>query len=111
DGPVGNKSVSGGKTSFDSGPSTTRAGWSNTLPIVNTLVNPLFPTVDRSNGFMLGFDVKLVGESHDNNDRAGFDVILLSSDHQGVELGFWQGLQATTGHVWAQALSGTHLVS
>src|SRR4051812_39280993 len=80
---VPTKTAGGGKTTFDSGTSTTSAGWSNTVPLVNTLFNPLFPTLDRSNGFVLGFDVKVLSEAHNDNDRAGFDVILLGSDHQG----------------------------
>src|SRR5207247_10524564 len=98
------KSVASGKTSFDTGAATTKGGWSNTFPILDTLVNPSFPSLDRTNGFVLGFDAKVLGESHLNNDRAGFDVILLSSDHQGVELGFW------TNESWAQTLSGTNFV-
>src|SRR5438034_11809721 len=81
DASVTTKNASGGKTTFDSGAATTKAGWSNTIPIFNTLVNPSFPNLDRTNGFVLSFDAKVLGESHLNNDRAGFDVILLDSDH------------------------------
>ena len=104
DAAVTTKTAAGGKTTFDTGTSTTKAGWSNTIPIINTLVNPSFPTLDRANGFVLGFDVKVLSESHLNNDRAGFDIILLASDHQGVELGFW------TNEIWAQTLSGATFV-
>ena len=93
------KTVNGGKTLFDTGAAGTKGGWSSYDPI-GLLPVIGFPQLDRTNGFSLGFDVKVVSESHLNNDRAGFDVILLGSDHQGVELGFW------TNEVWAQMLSG-----
>jgi len=101
DAAIGSKTVANGKTSFDTGASTTRAGWSNYVPLFNQLKNSSFPTLDRTSGFVMSFDAKVSSESHSTNDRAGFDVILLSSDHQGVELGFW------TNEVWAQTLSGS----
>jgi len=97
------KTVSGGKTIFDTGAVGTKGGWSSNDPI-DLLPVIGFPQLNRTNGFSLGFDVKVVSESHLNNDRAGFDVILLGSDHQGVELGFW------TNEVWAQTLSGSAFV-
>ena len=87
-GTVANKSVGGGKTSFDTGDAATRAGWSAFLS-----------NLDRTTGFVLSFDLKIDSESHLTNDRAGDSVILLGSDHQGVELGFW------TNEIWAQTSS------
>jgi hypothetical protein len=104
DASIGSKTAAGGHTSFDSGAQATRAGWSNYIPIINAPKNPSFPTLDRSTGFDLSFDLKVNSESHATNDRAGFDVILLGSDHQGVELGFW------TDTIFAQTLSGTNFV-
>jgi hypothetical protein len=48
-------------------------------------------TQDRNVGYTLRFNLRIDG--HDvnagNNDRAGFNVIALSNDLQGIELAFW----------------------
>jgi hypothetical protein len=62
------------------------------------------PALDRAAGYALRFSVQLVAEYHadsDKNgdglgDRAGFSVIVLSSDTKGIELGFWED------RIWAQ---------
>jgi hypothetical protein len=54
-----------------------------------TFVNPVFPNLDRTAGFNLRFTIRLNSETHTGNPaRAGFSVILLGSDRQGVEIGF-----------------------
>jgi hypothetical protein len=68
-----------------------RAGWSSTGG-----------TMDRSTGYTLSFDLRINAETHTSNDRAGVTVIALSSDLQGIELGFW------TTEVWAQNVGFTH---
>lgn len=75
----------------------TSAGYANRIPILNTLVNAGFPALDRVAGFSLLFELRVNSESHANNDRAGFSVILLSEDSFGIELGFW------TNEIWAQS--------
>ncbi|GAB4264211.1 MAG: hypothetical protein Kow0080_03180 [Candidatus Promineifilaceae bacterium] len=57
------------------------AGYSGNLAVV--------PNLNRAAGFVLSFSARLVAESHVSNDRAGFSVILLGDDAQGVELAFW----------------------
>ncbi len=57
---------------------------------------PVMPVLDRIDGFTATFDVQVTAESHGSNDRAGFSVILLSSDLRGIELGFWAN------EIWAQ---------
>jgi len=47
------------------------------------------PELSRSAGFALSFSVKLNAEMHNSADRAGFSCIALSSDTNGIELGFW----------------------
>lgn len=55
------------------------------------------PTLNRHMGYQLHFQLKLDSESHagsDRNgdlidDRAGFSIVLLSSDVEGIEVGFW----------------------
>jgi hypothetical protein len=101
-GTVTTKSADSTRTTLNTGDNGAQAGWSNTIPFLNTLVNSSFPTLDRANGFSLTFGVKLNSESHASNNRAGFSVILLSSDHRGVELGFW------TDEIWAQNADFTH---
>jgi hypothetical protein len=62
------------------------------------------PALDRAAGYVLRFSVQVVAEYHadsDKNDdglgdRAGFSVIVLSSDAKGIELGFWED------QIWAQ---------
>ncbi|NDJ16205.1 hypothetical protein [Myxacorys almedinensis] len=63
---------------------------------------------DRSAGYTLRFDLQLLSENHANpnaqnnpgtdsiSDRAGLSIIALSSDQQGIELGFWDN------EIWAQ---------
>ncbi len=75
------------------------AGYSNTVPFVNSFKNPAFPVLDRLAGFRLSFELQVLGESHNNNNRAGFSVIALASDGLGIELGFWSN------EIWAQAQS------
>ena len=47
------------------------------------------PELNRSAGFSLLFTLKLNAELHNSADRAGFSCIALSSDTNGIELGFW----------------------
>jgi hypothetical protein len=62
------------------------------------------PALNRVAGYSLSFSVQVVAEMHDWSDkngdgigdRAGFSVIVLSSDGHGIELGFWED------EVWAQ---------
>jgi Domain of unknown function (DUF4347) len=76
-------------------------------PIAPTLdVNPNFPVLDRTKGYTFNFKVQLNSETTRTpgankdgeglDDRAGFSVILLSSDKKGIELGFWSD------RIWAQ---------
>jgi hypothetical protein len=53
-------------------------------------------TLNRATGYALTFVTEVITESHANNNRAGFSVIVLSSDKKGIELGFW------TDRIWAQ---------
>jgi Domain of unknown function (DUF4347)/Bacterial Ig domain/RTX calcium-binding nonapeptide repeat (4 copies) len=76
------------------------AGYSNYT--ASTLVNSNFPTLNRTSGYSLSFNMGLVAESRTNSDRAGFSVIAISSDGtRGIELGFQQ-LSATSGNIFAQ---------
>ena len=52
--------------------------------------------LDSTTGFRLDFAVRIASETHSNNHRAGFSLIVLDQSARGVELGFW------TDQVWAQ---------
>ena len=73
-----------------------RAGYFNTDPFTSTLINPLFPTLNRTTGFSISLDLLVSSETHSSPDRAGFSIIALASDHRGIELGFWNN------EIWAQ---------
>lgn len=63
----------------------------------------VFP-LNRTIGYTIAFNVQVSSEDNSGsdkngdgiNDRAGFSIIVLSSDLQGIELGFW------TNEIWAQ---------
>lgn len=74
-----------------------RAGWSNTIPILNIFKNSSFPTLNPAAGYALEWSMQVLTEGHSSNDRAGTSVILLGNDNKGVELGFWAD------QVWAQS--------
>ncbi|GJM42586.1 MAG: hypothetical protein DHS20C20_28680 [Ardenticatenaceae bacterium] len=66
-----------------------------------TVNQAAMPTLNRSVGFQLRFDLRLASENHDaNNDRAGFSAILLSEDLYGVEIAFWEN------EIWVQEGNG-----
>lgn len=70
---------------------STYAGW-----ISNLTTTPGFPILDRTAGLQLDFALQVDSESHANNNRAGFSIIVLSDDARGIELAFWEN------EIWAQ---------
>jgi hypothetical protein len=56
----------------------------------------LYAPLDRARGYQVRFTAQVVAESHVSNDRAGFSLLVISSDKRGIELGFWEN------EVWAQ---------
>ena len=55
---------------------------------------------DRSTGYTVEITTQVNSESHGTHtDRAGFSIIVLSSDLNGIELGLW------TNEIWAQSIS------
>lgn len=58
----------------------------------------IMPTLNRTQGYTIRFTVQVSAENHINTNRAGFSVIALSNDMQGIELGFWQD------QIWAQGV-------
>lgn len=63
------------------------AGYSN-YNSPTTIGNSSFPTLDRNTGYQLTFTVKINSQTTNSTTRAGFSVIALSSDKQGIEIGF-----------------------
>ena len=55
-----------------------------------------FPIFDRTAGVQVNFTLQLESETHDNQSRSGFNVIVLDRDARGIELGFWSN------EIWAQ---------
>lgn len=94
--PSATQTFANGVTTLDTTPSTGEAAgyFANST---------LYPALDRTAGYSLLFTAQVVTETHANNDRAGFSVIVLSSDKMGIELGFW------TNEVWAQEGGTTNL--
>lgn len=70
---------------------STYAGWTSNA--TNTLG---FPSLDRAAGFQMDFTIQVENESHTNDKRAGFSIIILSEDARGIELAFWEN------EIWAQ---------
>ncbi|MBI1880833.1 MAG: hypothetical protein HYR94_21865 [Chloroflexi bacterium] len=81
----------------------------NTLPVTDDFAGYVnrpeqTPVLDRAGGYTVNFTVQVMAEAHDGSDkngdgiddRAGFSVTVLSSDSEGIELGFW------TDQIWAQ---------
>lgn len=94
--------ASGGKTRLTSSVDRTeQAGYFSKLSPFTP--HPLVGTLDRGAGFDLRFDLQLLNEVHDANDRngdtlddrGGFSVIAITSDLMGIELSFWNN------QVWA----------
>lgn len=99
---VGTQSFSSGLTNLNtSNDNNIYAGYSNynvanppvssSVITPTTLVNPSFPSLDRNAGYNLSFTVKINSQVNDGANglfRAGFSVIALSSDKQGIEIGF-----------------------
>jgi len=83
------------------------AGFLTHNPFDGTKVHPSAPVLDRTTGFTVTFDLQMVSEGHDlrddnsdlKYDRAGFSVIAISSDKQGIELAFFHD-DATQNEIW-----------
>ena len=70
------------------------AGYFSQVP---PLSHPLMPELDRAVGFTISFEIEILSESHNNKDRAGFSIIVITHDLKGIQLAFWED------EIWAQA--------
>ena len=69
----------------------TYAGWVSTAASIAE-----FPLLDQAEGVQLDFSVQVENESHANNQRSGFNVIILGNDAKGIELALWEN------EIWVQ---------
>jgi hypothetical protein len=74
----------------------TYAGW-----LANGATTPGFPILNRAEGFQVNFAIQVENESHANNQRAGFNVVILGEDAKGIELAFWEN------QIWVQSDDST----
>jgi hypothetical protein len=70
----------------------TYAGW-----VAGQATTPGFPILDRKAGVRVDFMLQVEREAHTNDNRAGFSVIVLDQDAQGIELAFWEN------EIWVQS--------
>jgi hypothetical protein len=89
-GPVGTTNTyAGGATVLDSTPDASEYAGFGIQP-------PGSPVLDRMAGFTLQFTLRVESESHSSTDRAGFSILVVTSDLKAIELGFWAD------EIWAQ---------
>jgi hypothetical protein len=69
----------------------TYAGWVSSAATISG-----FPVLDSTAGVQVNFTLQLENETHANQDRAGFNLILLDQNAIGIELAFWPN------EIWAQ---------
>lgn len=96
------KTASGGVTTLDSTANDSiSAGFSTVTSARST---PF--VLDNARGYTVGFDIRVNAEDHSNAsadknadglaDRSGVSLLVLGSDHKGLELAFWQN------EIWPQ---------
>lgn len=59
-------------------------------------LHPLVGTLDRTTGFVLSIEARLLFESHESSHRAALSFLVQTSDGRGIELGVWED------EIWAQ---------
>ncbi len=97
-GPAAQVGSSSGVTLDSTALMLTYAGYSNYTTSGN-FKNAAFPTLNRSIGFSLRFDLQVLSQTNNpagstnpvGQERAGFSVILLGTDGFGIEIGFREG--------------------
>jgi hypothetical protein len=78
-----------------------QAGWSN-YSLLGGLINGAFPVLNRADGFALNLTLRFDSAASTSTDRGGFSVILLGSDHKGIELDFVPAVALGAFDVFAQ---------
>ncbi|MDG1890440.1 MAG: hypothetical protein P8L18_03935 [Verrucomicrobiota bacterium] len=87
---------------------TDKAGFFSSMPPLPAYHPGLSNPLDRMEGFELVFDIQLLEETHIREDRAGFSVIVVSDDLQGIEIGFWKDAAWGQERKFSQAEKGRY---
>lgn len=74
----------------------TFAGW-----VANPTTTAGFPILDRTTGVQVNFTMQVESETHRNENRAGFSMIILDQEAKGIEIAFWEN------QVWTQSDEST----
>ena len=91
-------SSSGGSTTLDTtSDNSIQVGWHNHNAFLTAPKNAAFPSLDRSVGFTVTIDLRMIAESHTSTHRAGLSVLALAHDRRGIELSFWSN------ELWVQS--------
>jgi hypothetical protein len=74
-------------------------GYPSHIPFLSAL-----PSIglDASTGITLEFEARIDFETHENSDRAGLSVIVVTDDLKAIEIAFWDDT------IWAQNFNFTH---
>jgi len=100
--PSAQESISAQLCVLNSAPERTeKAGYFTEDPVGGELLrHPRLPLLDTAEGFDLIFRARVHDERHVREDRAGFSVIVIGGNLDGIELGFWDDA------IWAQSDAG-----
>jgi len=87
---------------MDTLPATSwKAGYFTQEPLTGERFrHPNLPQLDSASGFVVGISLAVEKEKHLRPDRAGLSLLILCSDGQAIELGFWRD------EIWAQGDQG-----
>lgn len=100
------ESMSGGFLQLDTTANESdQAGYFSESPWDGLAEHPLMPMLDLNQGFTIRFDLQILAETHQNRDdngdgkfdRAGFSLIAISENLDGLELAFFED------RIWAYA--------
>ncbi len=93
--PASGGLVAGGFQLDTTASSSTQAGFVRNLGATDS------PVLNAVTGYELGFGLRIVDETHNNGNRAGFSFLAVGSDvSKSIEIGFWED------QVWAYEYSG-----
>ena len=94
---TGTRNIAGGTMTYDSGATNAERGGVSSHTLFGSPANAAFPVLDRTAGFTVSVDLRLLSEEHATANRSGVSLLVLSSDHMGIELAFWGD------EIWAQS--------
>ncbi len=82
--------VPGGVTLNTRSPATPFVGYAgySSYTATGSIANVNFPSLNRTTGYSISFNVAVNQENTVSDNRAGFNLIAISNDLQGIEIGF-----------------------